>query len=397
MAKANFTQEDDALLAELGVEVEVKKKVDFTKREERIIAGFEEIERFWLEHERLPRHGEDKDIFERLYAVRLDRLRESKECRAVLEGFDSNGLLDAEPHTLDAAVDELDDDALLEALGVEAAVENDVTRLRHVQSREERRAAEEIANRKKAEDFDQFEPLFGQVREALKAGQKKSVHFKEDNTIQQGEFFIVGGQIAYVAEVGEEVRAPNGEWDARLRVVYDNGTESNLLRRSLVRGLHKDEAGRRVINDYAGPLFSDEAADGDTESGTIYVLRSNSQDPYVREHREVLHKIGVTGGDIRRRTANARNDPTFLMADVEVVATYSLANINRVKLESLIHKFFEPAQLDVSIQDRFGKPITPREWFLVPISVIDDVIEKIKEGTVVNYRYAPELGQITVV
>ena len=396
MAKATFTQDDDALLAELGVEVEIDKKASFTKREERIIAGFEEIERFWLDRDRLPRHGEDKDIFERLYAVRLDKLRESKECRAVLEGFDSNGLLDAEQGTLDAAVDELDDDALLEALGVKAAVENDVTQLRHVQSREERRAAEEIANRKKAEDFDQFEPLFGKVREALKTGQKKSVRFKEDNTIQKSEFFIVGGQIAYVAEVGEEIRAPNGEWDARLRVIYDNGTESNLLRRSLVRGLHKDEVGRRIIDDHAGPLFSDEVADGDTESGTIYVLRSNSQDPYVKEHREVLHKIGVTGGDIRRRTANARNDPTFLMADVEVVATYSLVNINRVKLENLIHKFFEPAQLDVSIRDRFGKPIAPREWFLVPIAVIDDVIEKIKEGTVVNYRYAPELGQVTI-
>ena len=394
MAKANFTQEDDDLLAELGVQVEAKKVAKRTPREERIIAGFEEVERFWQEHGRLPQHGEDKDIFERLYAVRLDKLRESAECRAVLEAFDASGLLDAESQVQDQAVDDMDDDALLAALGVEAVNENDITQLKHVQTRAERRAAEEIANRTRCEDFDEFKPLFSQIQEDLTTGQKKSVDFKQDNSVQQGEFFIVGGQITYVAEIGDEIKAPNGEWDSRLRVIYDNGTESNLLRRSLVRALHKDEAGRRIIDDYAGPLFSDESDDDDIESGTIYVLRSHSQDPYVKEHREVLHKIGVTGGDINKRIANAKNDPTFLMDDVEVVATYNLANINRVKLEKLIHMFFEPVQLNVSIKDRFGKPIIPREWFLVPITAIDEAIEKIENGAIVNYRYAPELGKI---
>ncbi len=396
MAKAKFSQEDVDLLVELGVDVEVKQAGQRTPREERIIAGFEEIERFRQEHKRLPQHGEDKDIFERLYAVRLDKLRESVECRSVLEVLDESGILDAEPRVQHDSVDDLNDSALLAALGVEATGENDIRHLKYVQTREERRAADEVANRKRCEDFDQFEALFTNVQAQLSTGEKKSVRFKEDNSVQRGEIFIVGGQLAYVAEVGEEIRAPNGDRDARLRVVYDNATESSLLRRSLIRALHKDEAGRRIISDYAGPLFSDELTEDDVVSGTIYVLRSKSQDAYVKEHREHLHKIGVTGGDINKRIANAKNDPSFLMAEVEVVATYNLTNINRVKLERFIHKFFAPVRLDVSIKDRFGKPITPREWFLVPRPVIDEAIEKIRAGTIVNYRYAPELCEIVL-
>lgn len=394
MAKADFTQEDADLLAELGVEAEAKKVAKRTPREERIIAGFEEIERFWQENGHLPQHGSDKDIFERLYAVRLDRLRESSECREVLKDVDTNGLLDLAPQVVKAPHYELDDDALLDALGVDGEDESDITQLKHVRTRAEKHAASEVANRTRCEDFDTFKPLFKAVQEALKIGSKAGIPFKEDASIQLGQFFIVGGQIAYVAAVGEEIKAPNGEWDARLRVIYDNGTESNILRRSLQRALYKDEAGRRIVDASSGPLFSDESAEGDVTTGTIYVLRSLSDDPYVEQNRDVLHKIGVTGGDIKKRIGNAKNQPTFLMADVEIVATYNLTNINRVKLEQLIHKFFAPARLNVHIKDRFGKSITPREWFLVPLAVIDEAIAKITSGEITQYRYAPEQGKI---
>src|SRR4029077_12906151 len=126
----------------------------------------------------------------------------------------------------------------------------------------------------------------------------------------------------------------------------------------------------------AGPLFAGETEDADLASGTIYVLRSKSDNPAVASKRDVLHKIGVTGGDVERRVANARLDPTFLMADVEIVATYKLSNISRVKLENLIHRIFDPGRLDVEIKDRFGNPIIPREWFLVPVFVIDEAVER---------------------
>lgn len=202
-------------------------------------------------------------------------------------------------------------------------------------------------------------------------------------------------QTAYVAEVGAPFKAPNGESDARLRVVYANGTESDLLLRSLQRALYKDEGGRRISEPSAGPLFADRTEEGDEASGIVYVLRSKSDHPVVAAHRDVLHKIGVTGGDMARRIANARLDPTFLMADVEAVATYELYNINRTRLESLIHRVFDRARLDIEVKDRFGQPVTPHEWFLVPLFVIDEAVERIRDGTITGYFYDPGTASLT--
>jgi hypothetical protein len=145
----------------------------------------------------------------------------------------------------------------------------------------------------------------------------------------------------------------------------------------------------------AGPLFSAEADDGDLASGTIYVLRSKSDHPVVAARRDILHKIGVTGGDVGRRIANAKLDPTFLMADVEIVATYELYNINRTKLENVLHRVFDPARLDIEIKDRFGNPVIPREWFLVPVFVVDEAVERIKDGTITGYTYDPKTASLT--
>ena len=306
---ANFTQEDDDLLEELGVEVEAKKVASRTPREERIIAGFEEIQRFVEEHGKRPRHGEHNDIFERLYAVRLERIRDQEECRSLVEPMDHQGLLDTTNIEQPVEVDELDDDALLAELGVEGETA-DITELRHVRSSAEKRAAEEIANRDKCEDFEKFQPLFEKVQREIKDGIRQTRQFVKDAgflkaDIKQGEFFILGGQTVYVAEVGETIKAPNGETDARLRVIYSNGTESNLLLRSLQRALYKDEAGRRITEPVAGPLFTDNEDEDDQASGTIYVLRSKSDHPTVASNREVLHKIGVTSGKVERRISNA--------------------------------------------------------------------------------------------
>lgn len=389
---------DDELLAELGVRVERKPARTYTAREERIIAGFEDILRFHEENGHAPRHGEQRDIFERLYAVRLDRLRSLDECHALLADFDTVGLLTATDEGL-TEPDLLDDEALLAELGIAEPADDDITQLRHVQSREERRAAEEIANRERCIDFGKFQPLFADVQLELDSGVRTTRPFVRDagilkSDIVGGQFFILGGQLAYVAEVGETFKAPNGEFDARLRVIYSNGTESNLLRRSLQRALYKDEAGRRVTEPTAGPLFASESDGDDQASGTIYVLRSKSNHPLVAANREVLHKIGVTGGDVPRRIANAKIDPTYLMAEVEIVATYELFNINRAKLEKLIHRIFETARLDIEIKDRFGTPVIPREWYMVPHFVIDEAVERIRDGTITDRTYDPNTARL---
>ncbi len=391
---ADFTDDDDALLAELGVEVEAKRTSTRTAEEERVIAGFEEIQRFFETHKRLPRHAEGIDIFERLYAVRLDRIRELEACRSIIEPIDHQGLLGIQPVMSQADIDDMDDDALLAELGIEAEV-SEITTLKHVRSVSEKRAAEEIANRERCEDFDQFKPLFDQAQADLKSGVRTTRPFVKDAGflkagITAGQFFILGGQTVYVAEVGEPIKAPNGETDARLRAIYSNGTESNILLRSLQRALYKDETGRRITEPTAGPLFADETDDGDLSSGKIYVLRSKSENPLVAQNRDLIHKIGVTGGSVERRIANAKFDATFLLADVEIVATYELFNINRTKLENVIHRVFGAARLDMEIKDRFGKPVVPREWFLVPLFVIDEAVERIRDGTIFNYRYRPD-------
>jgi hypothetical protein len=384
--------DDDALLGALGVEIDPVKSSVRTVHEERIVAGFEDILRFYQTHGRAPLHGADRDIFERLYAVRLDQLRKMPEARALLAQFDTPGLLASAARS----VDELDVDELLDQLGVthKRTDKADITVLRHVRSTAEIRAAEEIADRKRCDDFENFQPLFEQAERELKSSARKTLRFGRDASVAVGNFFILGGQMAYVAEMGEEYRTPNGETNARMRVIYANGTESDLLLRSLQRALYKDDTGRRLTDTNIGPLFGDVAEADDIQSGTIYVLRSLSDHPYVAAHRELIHKIGVTGGNVENRIAAATKDATYLLADVEVVATYKLHNINRVKLENLFHRVFGPAQLDLTIEDRFGNAVKPREWFFVPLHVIDEAVRHIRDGSITTMAYDPKVAHL---
>lgn len=385
----------DELASELADFAPPEERGGRSPREERIIAGFEEIQRFVDQHGRNPQHGEERDIFERLYAMRLDRMRALEECRTILAPLDRQGLLAGAENAPVAPVETMGDDELmaeLDGLGSK----DDITELRHVRAAADKRAAEEIANRTPCADFETFQPLFEKVQRELASGVRQTRRFERKSEIEAGRFYIVGGQKAYVAEMEQPKSNEHGTLDARLRVIFDNGTESNLLMRSLQKALQQDDTGRRILETSAGPLFADETDDDDLASGFVYVLRSESDLPSVAAHRDVLHKIGVTGGDVKKRLANAKIDPTFLMADVEVIATYELFNINRTKLENVIHRVFAPARLDIEIKDRFGNPIVPREWFLVPIFVIDEAVERIKDGTIMQYVYDPKLARLVL-
>lgn len=232
--------------------------------------------------------------------------------------------------------------------------------------RAEIRAAEEIASRQPCPDFEIYRPLFKAVQEQIQSGIRKTGRFAATNNhVRAGDFFILGGQIVYIAEMGPITSTPEGP-NARLRAIFNNGTESNLLLRSLQNALYKDDAGRRVTESDAGPLSAAAAEEGELANGTVYVLRSRSELPAIATRRELIHKIGVTGGDGQRRIANAKLDATYLLADVEVDTTYVLYHVNRTKLENLLHRFFAPGRLEITITDRFGNPVSPREWFQVP-------------------------------
>ena len=343
---------------------------------------------FVAEQGRLPMNIEGNDIFERLYATRLEQIRRLDGARELLAGADIHDLLSDE--NIAAADDlHLDADTLLAEREADVG-EDELTNLTHVRSAVDKRAAEEVASRTACRDFDQFDPLFKLVQEEMKSGQRPVASFGKDRRVDQCDFFILGGQTVYVAQVGDEFYNPGQKIsDVRLRVIYSNKTESNLLRSSLLRALDKDDASRRVAKDAEGMLFGGQLSDTDVETGTIYVLRSNSKEEFISNNRDLIHKIGVTGGKIQSRIANAQYEATYLLAGVEVIREYKLVGINRKKLEQLLHRFFGTARLEIDINDRFGKKVHPREWFLVPLPVIDEVIERIRTGSIEEVIYDP--------
>ncbi|NAR60987.1 GIY-YIG nuclease family protein [Acinetobacter haemolyticus] len=391
---------DDDLLSELGIDLAPVKQVTYTAKEERLISGFEEVIQFYEINQRIPSNSNNADIFERLYAVRLDQLRKLPEAMSLLEDLDQHNLLNSitsEP----SDISELEDDDLLSELGIEVESEDNILVLQHVRSQKEREANELTATRKACAEFDVFKGIFDQISKELEDGLRITKPFGKDASIELHDWFIVDGQIVYVAEIGEYFKAPNGENDARLRAIYSNGTESNLLMRSLKKALNTDKAGRRIlVAKNTGPLFSsanlsEQDTDIEVKSGSIYVLRSLSDNDFIKANKHILHKIGVTTGKVNQRITEAKKDPTYLLADVELVATYSLPeNIVPQKLEKLIHKILQSAQLDIVIEDRFGNPVKPKEWFLVPLNIIDQIIARIKDSTLDLYSYNPVTGTL---
>lgn len=381
------------LLDALDVELDTPEESQYTPRQERILAGFEDVLRFRETNGRPPSHGQHLDIFERLYATRLDQLRKlPDDDLALLRPLDRFGLLE-QPIDDGERADALSAEELLAALSSDEP--DDISKLVHVQPVEARRDSPDyVAERVKCADFDLYRPLFDAAEADLATGRRVAKRFEKDASIEAGDFFIVNGQMVYVAHVGEPFKAPNGGMNARLRAIYANGTESNLLLWSLQRALFKDENSRRLTQPDLGPLFEDKMEQDDLPSGTIYVVRSLSKWPEVAKFGDSLLKIGVTGGSVEKRVSDAANDPTFLFAPVEIVATWQLANIHRFKLEKTLHRVFGAAQLQVAVPGLLSRKVEPREWFIVALPVIDEVIRRIKDETIIDYLYDPTLGQL---
>lgn len=275
-------------------------------------------------------------------------------------------------------------------------VQPDLVQLRHVTPAAERQLPDHRADFVPCRDFDQFVGLFDTMQQALDSGAREASLIEKWAIIEpcEGDFFIRNGLLAYIAEKSESTQR-GGARDHRLRIIFSNGTESDPLMSSFRKSLNEDKTARVVQRLGLGPLDPDWETDKTALSGTIYVARSLSEDPSIRSQRDILHKIGVTSQDVRRRVADARNDPTFLLAPVEIVATYDLQNLSRAKVENLLHRFFDearPAQL--FIIDRFGKRISPREWFYVLPDHVSKAAQLIKDGQLHLYRYDRSTQQI---
>lgn len=349
-----------------------------SSEDQRVLDTFAEINTFIDRHQRLPGETARPSVSERSLRMKLNGLVNDASRRDLLLPLDRHGLLPVEPSKTPSSLDDIIDDPLL------TTPQDDIFDLVHVRPPLAR--PDEIAERTVCADFEQFRPLFDQCIREMGEGQRKAIKFANEQEIGAGEFFILNGVLVYVAEVGE-THIRNGKKNARLRLIFDNGTEGNNLLRSLATELYKDPNGRRITSTDMGPLFDSSPQEGDTATGMIYVVRSLSSDPEIQKLDGLLHKIGFTSGKMEVRIQNAKDDPTFLMAAVHPVATYTLYNINRVKLEHLLHNFFGEVRLNIEIADRFGKRIRPREWFLVEPSVISEAINRLKNGSIVNCRY----------
>lgn len=272
----------------------------------------------------------------------------------------------------------------------------DAVCLKNVTPAAERQRPDHRADFVPCRDFDQFETLFQDMQRRIDQGERRVQPIKANAVIEplEGDFFIRSGLLTYIAEKSE-MTARGGQRDHRLRVIFSNGTESDPLMSSFRKALSDDSTARLIARTGLGPLDPEWDADSLSLSGTVYVARTLSQDPVLRSQRMILHKIGVTSQDVRRRVADARNDPTFLLAPVEIVATYELHGLARAKVEKLLHRFFEAARPgELYVSDRFGKKVRPKEWFYVLPEHISQAVALLTEGRLHLFRYDPKRQEI---
>ncbi len=356
--------------------------------DERLLGAFGEITEFVRAHGREPERT-PADMSEAKLAMRLRAIRENREQAAALRGADDLGLLgeappEPEPVVISVTPPETLDDALAaDPFGILDGA-GEIFDLKHVPATPT--MPEHVAERVPAADFDQFEPFFAACHADLQAGTRKLLPFKNPSEIEEGKFFVLNGVLLYVAEVGEQAFAKSNKGNnARTRCIFENGTESDLLVLSLGRNLYKD--GRRVTEPVEDGLAR-MGLEPETKMGHIYVLRSLSGDPQLARFANV-HKIGSTEQSVEERTAAAEADTTFLGAPVEPVASYRLPAVAARDVESMLHSFFAPARLNIWFE-RDGRPVADvREWFAVPLEVINEAVNLIQSESIQNYAYDP--------
>ena len=254
-----------------------------------------------------------------------------------------------------------------------------------------KKKADYVAQHKLCENFDDYKPLFTKVHRELKQGLRSLVKITKTATLSEGRFYFVSGQMLLLEKIGELKKSSNFLPDARTRCIYENGTGSDILLQTLRKNVVGDGyAVTELQEDTNGKFFgnSDVTAD-DKVTGYIYVLSSLSQDPAIKDVNH-LYKIGFSTNSVEQRIANAENEPTYLMAPVKIQATYKVVNVNSQKFEDLIHHVLKPAQFQVSVFDDKGVEHQPHEWFIVPLPVVDVIIQKIMDGSIVGYTYNPE-------
>lgn len=367
---------DDILDDELLAAPEKPQKLTSSDRLER---AFLEIIEFRRAEGRLP-SSQTREIAERKLGARLDGFLANDAKAQAVKHLDEFGLLEAPqaPASLDELLESEDLDELL---GDEAGI-LDVSGLPVIKRPE---SADSIAQRVKAKEFDQFEPLFKAKHAELAEGMFTMRAFTGMDLIREGTFFVLNGVMCFVAEIGEEVDLVIGgkpKRKQRLRLVFENGTESAMYDKSLQTRMYESQG--QVLARVGYDV--DDILDTDIDSGHIYVLQSLSTDPVIA-NLENLHKIGFSTTSVERRLQGASTSPTYLMAPVKIVADYRVYNVKASALEKLLHRVFAEVRLDLTQVDPAGRDYDPSEWFVVPRDVINQAVAMIMSGEITDYEY----------
>lgn len=380
----------------------VKTKNSAPTADEHLLAKFNEINEFVVANGREP-EPDMAFVPEFMLYQRLNGIRGNADQCAALSEFDIHGLLPiasvAEPDAVcqenvgpeSKEINSLDDIFSDDELGLLDDGADSIFNIRHVPKTID--MPDKIASRKRCKDFAQYESLFKSCHADLESGEREQHKFTGEQQIQRGQFFVLHGVMCYVADMEERVKK-NGKVNAKLHLIFENGTESNMLLRSLATELYKDETGRRILpksEDALNGMLGIEG--GDQATGYIYILQSLSTSPDIKGIQN-LYKIGYATTSVEKRIANAAKEPTYLMAPVHHVSTYKCFNMNAQKFENLLHTFFGRACLDIEVADARGITHKPREWFVAPLSAIEMAIQLLINGEIVHYRYDLTLEEV---
>ena len=364
---------------------------------DRLIAGFQEILAFYEANGRLPEDTPEEASLFHKWAGILKNEKKIERCRP----FDDLGILPQPIQTVEEPEAEyhreLTEEEQLEAilndpLLADIKAGNDLGLFdipEYMRQRlEARKEADYVGKRRPCEDFDKYAEGFKEIQQGLKSGKYRLVKFSEPN-LKVGRYFVEQGIIGYLAAFEQEAKNNLGRVDGRTRVIYENGSEADIKFRTITKNLSVDGYSIMDCSEMSSEEFEKcfTITDKDVESGTIYVLRSKSTRPEIAALKD-LYKIGFTVTSVESRIANAKSEPTYLCADVEIVATWKVYNVKSSTFEALIHKLFASVQLQVTVDGR-----RPQEWFMVPFRVIEDAVNAIISGKSIEYN--PQLHQIT--
>ncbi len=371
--------------------VDEPKAKSVSPQDSRLIDSFQEISDFYEANQHCPELGDD--IGEYRLASRLAAIKKDPKKVKILLPYDYYNLLESE-ETKSVSVDELISDDPLGLLDGDDEADSIYT-LSHVKP-SDRLRPDYIAHRKVCKDFDLYEEAFQRIHDDLEHGRRRLVEFKEGD-LHEGFYYVLRGVVLYLEQnhaIKQKIEYKSGSKvrrEGRTRCIFDNGTESSMLYRSLGKALKLDGF---CISDLINPSTTDVTIDSsDIQNGYIYVLRSLSRAPQIRSIRN-LYKIGYCSGDVTTRIKNAAHEPTYLMNDVEVVLTARCYNLEVPYLEASIHSFFSDVNVCFEVRDDEGVMHYPKEWFTVPLHIIEEAIPLIVDKKIDGYRYDKILQMI---